>query len=332
MKKKIIFIVFLLLFFVGIKVNAYDICKNDKIYVSGEPIGIKLNTGVEVVGTFGIKNNSKVEKPWEQSGIREKDKIIELNNTPIDNIKGLLEVLRKTKGEEVQIKYIRNNKEYVGNIKPSLDNDSYSLGLYVKDCILGVGTLTYYLEGANVYGSLGHQIDTDSFTEGMIYEAKVTGIVLPTRNKAGEKQAQINNTIIGSVEKNTETGIHGIASSKIDISNMEYLNFKTRDEINLGKAEIWTAISGDEVEKFEIEIISLEKQNQKDIKGISFKVIDERLINKTGGIIQGMSGSPIVQDNKLIGAVTHVSIKDATIAYGIYLEWMLEDMDIHVIK
>ena len=111
---------------------------------------------------------------------------------------------------------------------------------------------------------------------------------------------------------------------------MRLLNINTRDEIKLGKAEILTCIEDDKVESFEIEITKLVKQNDRDIKGIHFKVVDKRLLSKTGGIIQGMSGSPIIQDDKLIGAVTHVSLNDATYGYGIYIEWMLEDMGVTI--
>lgn len=332
MKKIIAFLFILNSFLIGIHVLAFDISKNDKIYVSGESIGIKLNSGVEVVGTFGIKVGNKVYKPWEESGITEGDKIIELNNKEIQKSNDLLNALKLSNGKTCSITYLRNTKEYTTNITPAIRNDEYSLGLYIKDSILGVGTLTYYVKEANIFGSLGHKITNDEFYSGEIYEAKVDSIIKPQRNQAGEKKASINGDKIGNVVENTITGVHGNGSSKIDVSDMEYLNFKTRDEINLGNAEIWTCIEGNKVEKFDIKITSLAKQNSKAIKGITFEVIDEDLISKAGGIVQGMSGSPIVQDNKLIGAVTHVSIKDATLAYGIYIEWMFEDMGITVVE
>ena len=113
---------------------------------------------------------------------------------------------------------------------------------------------------------------------------------------------------------------------------MKLLEFKTKEEVNLGKAEIWTCISGQKIESYDINITGLEKQKNKDIKGISFEVIDEDLLSKTGGIIQGMSGSPIIQDNKIIGAVTHVLLSNSKKGYGIYLEFMFEDMGISIKK
>ncbi len=332
MKKISILITFLIIFFGLLKVKAYDISKNDKLYVSGESIGIKLNCGVEVVGTYGIKYNNKLYKPWEDCGIIEGDKIIKLNGNNIETSQDLLKSLKQSNGKKIDITYLRNTKEYNSYITPVSKDNEYSLGLYIKDSILGVGTLTYYIKEANIYGSLGHQITSDNFYSGEIYEAKVDSIIKPQRNQAGEKKATISGNKIGTVVENTNTGVHGNGTSKINTDDMEQLNFKTRDEISLGEAEIWTCIDGDNVEKFSINITSLAKQNTKDIKGITFEVVDQDLINRAGGIVQGMSGSPIVQDNKLVGAVTHVSIKDPTLAYGIYLEWMFLDMGIEVVE
>ena len=332
MKKIILGLAFLLFFIFSTNILAYDISKDDKIYVSGQTIGIKLNSGVEVVGTYGIKNGNNIDKPWEDAGILEHDKIIKYNDVNIEKSSDLINALKSTNGEASNITYIRNNIEYESRITPSIKNGEYSLGLYIKDSIMGVGTLTYFLKEANVFGSLGHKITNESFYSGEIYEAKVDSIIKPQRNKAGEKKATIDSNKIGTVVENTDTGVHGNGASKIDLDDMKLLGFKTRDEIELGEAEVWTCISGDKIEKFDINITSLAKQNKSDIKGISFEVIDKELIDKTGGIVQGMSGSPIIQDNKLIGAVTHVSVKDATKAYGIYLEWMFLDMDIHVVE
>ena len=139
-------------------------------------------------------------------------------------------------------------------------------------------------------------------------------------------------TPIGIIDKNTITGIHGKVNSNFDTSNMKLLEYKTKEEVNLGKAEIWTCINGQKIESYDINITSLEKQKSKDIKGISFEVVDQDLLNKTGGIIQGMSGSPIIQDDKIIGAVTHVLLSDSKKGYGIYLEFMFEDMGITIKK
>ncbi len=332
MKKIITFISILFIFFSFFKVNAYELPKNEKIYVGGQSIGIKLNTGVVVVGTYGILEDGKISKPWEEANILEKDQIISLNNNKVTDVKSLLKALKTTFGKESSIEIKRNNEIIVKKITPKMVNGSYSLGIYVKDCILGVGTLTYYIDKINVYGSLGHQITTSDFYSGEIYEAKVNDIIKPVRNEAGEKRATIDSGSIGDVKTNTNTGVQGYTNESFNKNDMEALEFKTREEINLGDAEIWTCIEGKKVEKFQIKITNLIHQEKKDIKGIAFEVVDKVLLEKTGGIVQGMSGSPIVQDNKIIGAVTHVLLSNSKKGYGIYLEFMLEDMDIYIEK
>lgn len=330
MKKIITFIILLFTCLGFFTASAYEMNKNDKIYVGGQSIGIKLNSGVIVIGTYGILEEGKVYKPWQDAGLTEGDQIITLNQKEITDIKSLLKALTSSKGQECSLEYIRNGKKYNTKIQPVLTEETYSLGLYVKDSILGVGTLTYYIKEINAYGSLGHPITQNDFYSGEIYEAKVNQIIKPTRTEAGEKRATIDGKAIGTIEKNTTTGVHGYTNENFDSSNMEALEMKTRDEIHLGEAEIWTCISGKKVEKYKINITSLAKQKTKSIKGITFEVTDERLLSATGGIIQGMSGSPIVQDNKIIGAVTHVLVSNSKKGYGIYLEFMLEDMGITI--
>ena len=332
MKKFVAFLLLFLSLSFGIKVSAYEISKNDKLYVGGEAIGIKLHSGIEVVGTFGVINNSNIIKPWENTGLREGDYIISLNDKDVWTKEDIFKILKTNSDEKLNIKYRRGINEYRSTITPVKTNEGYSLGLYIRDSIQGVGTLTYYIKNANIFGSLGHQITDNSFINGEIYKAEVTGIVLPTRNQAGEKQAHIVGRSIGSIKKNTITGIHGITNSRFDDDSLIELPFKTRDEIHLGNASIRTCIDGEKVEDFDIEIISLAKQEEKDVKGITVRVVDSKLLEKTGGIVQGMSGSPIIQDGALVGAITHVSLKDSTLGYGIYIEWMFEDMGIEIIE
>ncbi|MDE5868348.1 MAG: PDZ domain-containing protein [Anaeroplasmataceae bacterium] len=332
MKKIIVFILTLCSLFGVWSASAYELDKDDKIYVGGQSIGIKLNTGVEIIGSYGIYVDGTLYKPWEEAGIKEGDRIISLNNNEVKVTKDLLRALTKSNGKKSTLEYVRNNKVYQTEIKPIFTDDSYSLGLYVKDSILGVGTLTYYIEEINAYGSLGHAITDKDYYSGQIYEAKVTDIIKPTQTEAGEKRATIDSKVIGTVEKNGNTGVLGKTNSSFNSSGMEALGFKTRDEVRLGDAEIWTCIQGKKVEKFKIRITGLAKQKKKSVKGITFEVVDEELLSKTGGIIQGMSGSPIVQDDKIVGAVTHVLVNNSKKGYGIYLEFMLEDMDVTIAK
>lgn len=332
MKKIFAFVLILFGLLFGPTVKAYEMSIEDKIYVGGQPIGIKLNSGVEVVGTYAIYEGSTIHKPWDEAGIIDGDKIVELNGFSINSIAELADALAKTYGKEVSIKLLRGSSEIYSTITPIKKNNTLSLGLYVKDSVMGVGTLTYYIDEAKIYGSLGHKIAVDYFNSGRIYEATVDEVIKPSNGIAGEKKATITGGVIGTVELNEATGVQGYVTARFDTSDMKLLNIKTREEINLGKAEIWTCIDGTKVECFEIEITKLVKQKNKDIKGIHFKVTDKELLAKTGGIIQGMSGSPIIQNNKLIGAVTHVSLNDPTYGYGIYIEWMLEDMGVTIVE
>lgn len=331
MRKFGVFIFVLLVLFFSPSVLAYDLAKDSYIYVGGQSIGIKLNCGVTVVGTYGIYVDGEIYKPWENT-IMENDTIINYDNCEINSISDLLNTIKQNKGKESEVTILRGNEIVKQKISPVKDGTTYSLGLYIKDSIMGVGTLTYYIKEANIYGSLGHQIGNNNLNTGYIYEATVDSIVYPSRNQAGEKKATIVGKSVGEITINSSTGVQGYTKSNFDSSKMKYLQFKTQDEINLGDAEIWTVVSGEEVKRFKIKITSLEKQKTNSIKGISFEVVDEELISSCGGIIQGMSGSPIVQDNKLIGAVTHVSVADAKKAYGIYIEWMFEDMGVTITK
>ena len=329
--KKIIFIFmffFLLLF--TTKAEAYTLnTKEDKIYLGGETVGLKLNTGVKVVKTYALVDGINLLKPWEEAGIKEDDYIVSYNNKIIKSTKDLFEAIKEYKTMKVPITIKREDKEIKTSIKPVYLEDSYSLGLYVKDNISGLGTLTYVIPNSNIFGALGHQIDGVKDVGGNMYEATVTGIKKGSVGEAGSKIADIKTKNIGTIEKNTITGLHGIYKGKK--SNSDLISVGKKEEVTLGYAQIRTCINQNEVEYFDIDIVSLQKQKSKDVKGIKFKVTDERLIDKANGIVQGMSGSPIIQNDKIIGAVTHVLINDPLEGYGIYIEFMLSDMDINLV-
>ena len=328
--KKIIFAIllaFILLF--TKKVEAYTInSQTDKVYIGGETVGLKLNTGVKVLKTFAIIDGVNLLKPWEAADIKENDTITYYKDKKIESAEDLLSALRQYKDSEVDIILVRGEKEIKTKIKPVLKDDTYSLGVYVKDNVLGVGTLTYVIPNTNVFGALGHQIDGAKNVGGIMYEATVTGIKKGSVGEAGSKQANIKTKNIGKIEKNTITGLHGIYSGQK--GEKDLINIAKKEEVHTGYAQIITCVDKNYIETFDIEIVSIEKQKEKDIKGIKFKVVDSRLIAKANGIVQGMSGSPIIQDNKLIGAVTHVLVNNPHEGYGIYIEFMLDDMGIEL--
>ncbi|MGM9972144.1 MAG: SpoIVB peptidase S55 domain-containing protein [Anaeroplasmataceae bacterium] len=331
MKKLFLLIITSIFLLISVNIYAIDISKDTKLYVSGESIGIRLNTNVMVMGMYGIREDNNIYTPWKDSNISEGDYIVKYNGCDITSKSSLFEAINNSKGNLSSITLKRNDKLIDTYIKPCEVNDKYHLGLYIKDYVLGVGTLTYILPEYNIYGSLGHQmIDTNSYG-GEIYKASVDKIIKPRGNEAGEKRATISSDMAGNVSKNTLTGIHGNVIDSYDKSNLKLLNIKLQDEVQCGSAQIMTSISSTEVGLYDINITELKKQKNKDIKGIKFKVTDETLISKCGGIVQGMSGSPIIQDNKIVGAVTHVMLKNPLEAYGIYIEFMLNDMDIYIV-
>lgn len=332
MKKFLFLFSVILILFGYVQVKAYDLKSDEKIYVSGETIGIKLETGVVVMGTYGITNNNTVYTPWKDCDIKEGDVIEKYNDVNVTNIKTLLRALASSNGKEAKLSLIRNKKRIQTIITPAMKEDrSYSLGLYIKDNIMGVGTLTYIVPQTNQYGSLGHSITEQDSYGGEVYRAEVNEIIKPSRNTAGEKRATIIGSSIGTINENTNVGVYGDINDSYKYKGLQLMNITKRNDVKKGKAQIMTCINGTTIENFDIEITDLKKQNTKDVKGIKFTVTDEKMLSKCGGVVQGMSGSPIIQDGKIVGAVTHVSLNDSKIGYGVYVEFMLEEMDIYIV-
>ena len=197
-------------------------------------------------------------------------------------------------------------------------------GLYLKEKMTGAGTMTYYDPATQRYGALGHEVQgvTES-SQGELYEASVLSFTRAQRTQAGAKQARIDaDALIGTIDANTPIGIYGAYEHVRDEVTM--LPWAAHDEVKLGKAQFYTVLEGEQIEAFDIEITALHPNTQDDMKGIEFRVTDSRLLKESGGIIQGMSGSPIVQDGKIVGAVTHVVTSSPDQGYGVFVEWMLQ--------
>ena len=228
----------------------------------------------------------------------------------------------------IELTIKRKNNLFKTNLELLYDGNTYKTGLYVKDSIAGIGTLTYIDPNTRLFGALGHEIvesNTNTRIEvktGKIFKSVVTSVDRSTLGSPGGKNAKfyIDKTY-GNIEKNLNTGIYGVYNQTLP--EIKTLKVATLDEVEKGKAYIYTVVDGEEVEKFEINITKIDKKNK--IKNIFFEVIDERLLEKTGGIVQGMSGSPIVQGENIIGAVTHVVVSSPRIGYGISIIKMLED-------
>ncbi|MGM9876573.1 MAG: SpoIVB peptidase [Bacilli bacterium] len=320
----------ILLFLSLFIIPTYALAYSDYVIAGGENIGIELNSsGIIIVGTYSINNIN----PAKEAGLQNGDKIIKINNKDVDNISNMLSVIEESNNKEnLSITYLRGTKENTANIKlVKSDDNIYKTGLYVKDSITGVGTLTYIDPNTKLFGALGHEIIEKNtgqkleIKDGKIYSSTVTGVTRSSIGSPGEKNARYDSSkVFGKVFENTNKGIFGTYTSEIPNKNL--YSVAKIDDINTGKASIFTVIDNDKVEEFTINILKINK-NDSVTKNILFEVTDERLLQVTGGIVQGMSGSPIIQGKNIIGAVTHVVVDDPTKGYGIFITKMLEEAE-----
>ena len=303
----------------------------------GEIVGIKLYTsGILVVGTSTIEGiDGIIHKPFEGTEIEEGNSIIAINGNNVNNTKELIEAINMCNGEKIEITYKNNNEERRCEITPIMDiNKEYKIGLWVRDSAAGVGTVTFYSEDTKTFAGLGHAItDVDTgdiikVSSGEIDSVNIVSIVKGKEKEPGKIQGAIKgNSIIGNVYKNTEYGIYGIIkdSASLKIDNFKKMNVADRYEISLGEAYILSNVDG-ELKEYKIEIQRTYLNNNYDNKSMLIKVIDEELLSQTGGIIQGMSGSPIIQNGKFCGAITHVFVNDPTIGYAVFADRMIQEL------
>lgn len=317
MKRKAILIMLLLL---PINVFAYS----NKIIISGEPIGIEVHSkGVYIIDFYKVNNELSAKK----QGFKVGDIIKEVNNQKINSIDDLNNIINKQDNYNVKIE--RDGEEKDITLKSINENNTIKTGLYVKDQINGIGTLSYIDPETKIFGSLGHEIIENATNEkfklndGLIYEANINKINKSKNNDIGEIHASITNKELGTVNKNEVNGIYGKYESEINNNNLIEIN--NYQNIKIGKAKIRLTTNDQNTSDYDINIISLDENDP--VKNIYFEIIDDNLINKTGGIVQGMSGSPIIQNDKVIGVVNYVVVEDVTKGYGIFIEKMLEEGD-----
>ena len=325
-KTSSLLLLLLTLFIIPFNVFAYS----DYIIAGGQNIGIELKSnGVLIVGTYKIGENDPAKKANLQKG----DKITHINGKEVHSIEEMLNVLELSPAkDEIKITYQRAEETKETTLQLVQDSESiYKTGLYVKDSINGIGTLTFIDPKTKLYGALGHEIIESTtgqkieIKDGKIYHSTVTGINPSDRGNPGEKNAKYNiSEVYGNIKENTKSGIFGIYTD--ELPNGKQYKVSNKKDITLGDASILTVISGNNVEEFKINILKV-MQNEKSKTNILFEVTDERLLESAGGIVQGMSGSPIIQNNMIIGAVTHVVVDDCRKGYGIFIENMLEEAE-----
>lgn len=314
--------------------------ENVEVIPVGKIIGLKLYTnGVLIVGMSEIENvNHQKERPYENLNIQEGDTILKVNDLEIQTIENLQKEINKSDGKNIDLTILKEDGTIeTSNIKPvKVSNTEYKLGLWVKDAATGVGTLTYYEPNSKSFAALGHGItdsDTDKLIDidsGNIVTSKIVSIQKGEQGKPGEIRGSIiNQPTIGKVYKNTEFGIYGeltnLSNIKFNYSNK--LKVALRGEIQEGNAKVLCSLDGNETEEYNIKIEKIYKDNNEDNKSMLIEVTDKNLINKTGGIIRGLSGAPIIQNGKFIGAITNVLVNSPTKGYAIFGDIMIKNMN-----
>ncbi|ANE48059.1 serine peptidase [Paenibacillus swuensis] len=330
---------------IPLKTVEVNVVPDLKVIPGGQTIGVKIKSaGILVVGHHLVKSTGDVKtSPGETANVLLGDLITAIDGIYINDVSKVAEVVDRAgaEGKKLKLTIKRNGQMIETEIQPALDTEdqAYRLGLYIRDSAAGVGTLTFYAPDQGVYGALGHVItDMDTQTaievgDGQVVHSTVTSISKSFNGEPGEKKATLfrDGKVLGNIEKNTHFGIfgkmnefpeHGMLNKALPVAFAE--------DVKEGPAEILTVVNGQDVEKYSIEIVHVAKQRYAATKGMVIRITDKRLIDKTGGIVQGMSGSPIIQQGKLVGAVTHVFVNDPTSGYGCFIEWMLQDAGVMV--
>jgi len=318
-------VTFKLFGFIPIRKIVAKILPEEEVFVGGNPIGIYITTNNGIV----VSQSEFGKQKHKASNFKEGDVITKINGKDVRCLDDISKFINDSEEKEAIVEYVRDNKIKTKNIqKIKDDSGEYKLGLTVRDDISGIGTLTYVNTKTREFGSLGHPIcnntDIIKMSDGTIYDCKLLGIDKGEANNPG----QLNGVFIdgknvkGEIKKSNNFGIYGTINdlSILDTNKTAYLG--GRLTVMPGKAKIISSVSGIR-EEYEIEIIKTYNQNSEHDKSFVFRVTDKKLLSLTGGIVQGMSGSPILQNGKVVGAITHVFTADPTKGYGIYTDWMI---------
>lgn len=315
------FIIALFVLFSFVKFNT--VYADDCVYLGGMTAGFSLYArGGEVIGVCDVITENGLISPAKEIGVKEGDIILKINDNEINNANDIHDSINK--GGDLLIEYQQDGQKIVKQTKAVKDiNGQYKLGVFIRDSINGIGTITY-IKGKR-FASLGHPVIDENGAEisicgGKLYNCSITGYARGERGKVGElKGAFIKNNPIAEIDKNLDCGVYGDITELCDIKSLNKINVGTA---TMGDAYIYSTIDGDLPQKYSISIVKIDDFGN---KNFVVKVTDKTLLEKTGGIVQGMSGSPIVQNNKLVGAITHVFINDPTRGFGIKIDKMINN-------
>ena len=302
----------------------------EELIPGGMAFGVKFFTeGAIVLGTTGVETVGGLVSPAKDAGLKAGDIVIRAGGKSFNSAEELVSLIAGSGGKPISVAYLREGKEATVNLAPvrEIESGEYRVGLLVRDSTAGIGTVTFIDPNTNDFGGLGHGIyDSDTsqllpLGRGAIVRVNIVDVVKSERNYPGELKGEFDNASIGELWDNTEQGVFGRFNQSI-FNPENAIPVGKKEELSEGKAHILTTLSGDTVEQYEIEIERI-YNNSGTTKNFLVRVTDERLLEKTGGIVQGMSGSPIIQEGKLVGAITHVLVNDPTRGYGIFIENML---------
>ena len=322
----------------NLKTIKANIVPSTKVIPVGSLVGLKLYTnGVLVVGMSEVKGqDNKIYKPYEKTGIEQGDAIVEINDETVTSTEEMIACVSKCRGKSIEITYIKDGKTLETTITPvKTSENTYKLGLWVRDLEAGIGTVTFYDSNSNSFAALGHGIqDVDTgelvkISSGKFVSATILDIEKGQKESPGKIEGTIDNgKEIGNIYSNTDFGVYGTTTNKeeLEISNMQEIEVASRSEIETGKACIICTLEEGIRKEYEIEIQKIYINNNENNKSMVVKVTDEELLEKTGGIIQGMSGSPVIQNGKLIGALTHVLVSDPTRGYAVFADTMVSQL------
>lgn len=309
--------------------TAYADSEKYDLYVGGFPAGFVLNTNsVEVVGLCEVLTENGMQSPAKDVGIKCGDVIESINGIKLEGVKSVAKILN-VDAKEYLLRFNRSGEFFEDKIVPVIEKQSgeKKLGMLIKDSISGVGTVTYVDRNNNKFASLGHPVNYNNgkvidIYDGKIYKSLIYDVKKGMRGAPGELKGVIENgEELGEVKSNCISGIYGYCND-LDYSNLIKAEKAEKTDVKIGDAVIYTTINGVSPEKYDVSIVKYDF-NDKNNRNFVVKIDDKRLIEKTGGIVQGMSGSPIVQNGKLIGAITHVFVNDPTRGYGIFIDNML---------
>lgn len=322
---------------INYKSISLDVIDQVELIPCGTPIGISVETdGILVLGNNEITGLDGLNYGPSYNKLKSGDYILSINNKKVMEKEQLIEEIQKSEGNDIKLTVRRNGEIITTRITPiKTVNGIYQIGTWIRDDTQGIGTLTF-ISTNGYFGALGHgitDIDTGRLMEidnGSIYEAQIISIVKGKEGEPGEIIGMIrrnDKSKIGSISDNTSQGIFGDVNRKYRLSDeFESLKIGFKQEVKTGKAYVRCMVD-QAITDYEIEILKIDMSNSNHSKGLVIKITDERLLNITGGIVQGMSGSPIIQNNKIIGAVTHVFIQDSTKGYGTFIENMVNKLE-----